>query len=92
MQRRIELEAPVLNGEKILLTGPAGRIAFGLARSLAADNEVWGIVTGFILEHCRKAKAALVMSTLSVRMGWREGFARLVSDAFPDRVHNGMSP
>jgi nucleoside-diphosphate-sugar epimerase len=115
----------VLSGEKILITGPAGRIAFGLARSLAADNEVWGIArfseqatrekvealgvttrrvdlaggrfdelpndfsyllhiaadfseedydqalrvnaegTGFILEHCRKAKAALVMSTLS---------------------------
>src|SRR5262249_32321534 len=33
----------VLSGEKILITGPAGRIAFGLARMLAADNEVWGI-------------------------------------------------
>ena len=36
-------EVSVLVGEKILITGPAGRIAFGLARSLAADNEVWGI-------------------------------------------------
>ena len=35
--------SPMLSGEKILLTGPAGRIAFGLARSLAGDNEVWGI-------------------------------------------------
>jgi nucleoside-diphosphate-sugar epimerase len=112
--------------EKILITGPAGRIAFGLARDLAADNEVWGIArfgdpaareevealgvrtrvvdlasgdfgdlpkdftyllhlaadfsaedyeralqvnaegTGFVLEHCRTAKAALVMSTLTV--------------------------
>ena len=33
----------MLQAEKILITGPAGRIAFGLARSLAADNEVWGI-------------------------------------------------
>jgi nucleoside-diphosphate-sugar epimerase len=33
----------VLTGEKILITGPAGRIAYGLARSLAGDNEVWGI-------------------------------------------------
>ncbi len=116
----------MLSGEKVLITGPAGRIASGLARSLAADNEVWGIArfsdpaareqvealgittraldlsgndfgdlptdftyllhiaadfspddyeramrvnaegTGFVLEHCRKAKAALVMSTLSV--------------------------
>jgi nucleoside-diphosphate-sugar epimerase len=116
----------MLRGEKVLITGPAGRIAFGLARTLAADNEVWGIArfsdpatreqvealgvttrtvdlagnqfgdlptdftyllhiaadfsaddydralrvnaegTGFVLEHCRRAKAALVMSTLSV--------------------------
>jgi nucleoside-diphosphate-sugar epimerase len=116
----------MLSGEKVLITGPAGRIAFGLARSLVADNEVWGIArlsdpatrdkvealgvttrkldysdgefgdlptdfthllhlaadfsdddyerairvnaegTGLLLEHCRKAKAALVMSTVSV--------------------------
>jgi nucleoside-diphosphate-sugar epimerase len=115
----------VLRGEKILITGPAGRIAFGIARSLAADNEVWGIArfsdpasraevealgvttraldlsagefgdlptdftyllhlaadfsatnyeralevnaegTGFVLEHCRNARAALVMSTVT---------------------------
>jgi nucleoside-diphosphate-sugar epimerase len=116
----------MLQDEKILITGPAGRIAFPLARTLAADNEVWGIArfsaegsreqvealgvttrtldiadadfgalptdftyvlhlaadfsdedydralrvnaeaTGFLLEHCRAAKAALVMSTLTV--------------------------
>ncbi len=116
----------MLCGEKILITGPAGRIAFGLAKSLAADNEVWGIArfrdstlreevealgvttrtvdiaegqfgdlptdftyllhlaadfsaadyeqalrvnaegTGLLLEHCRRAKAALVMSTVSL--------------------------
>ena len=33
----------MLSDEKILITGPAGRIAFGLARSLVANNEVWGI-------------------------------------------------
>ncbi len=33
----------MLSGEKILITGPAGQIAFPLARYLAADNEVWGI-------------------------------------------------
>jgi nucleoside-diphosphate-sugar epimerase len=32
-----------LSGEKILLTGPAGQIAFPLARELAKDNEVWGL-------------------------------------------------
>ena len=116
----------MLRGEKILITGPAGRIAFGLARHLAPDNDVWGIArfsdgatrdkvealgvttrtidiasgefgdlptdftyllhiaadfspddydralsvnaegTGFVLEHCRGAKAALVMSTVTV--------------------------
>ncbi|XVQ14135.1 NAD-dependent epimerase/dehydratase family protein [Spirillospora sp. CA-255316] len=115
----------MLSDEKILVTGPAGRIAFGLARSLAAANEVWGIArfsdpatreeveslgvrtravdigdgdlgdlptdftyllhiaadfgddyeralrvnaegTGFLLAHCRNAKAALVMSTVTV--------------------------
>ena len=115
----------MLNGERILITGPAGRIAFGLARTLAADNEVWGIArfsdvgareevdalgvttrvldlgdgdfgdlptdftyllhiaadmgedyerglrvnaegTGRLLSHCRSAKAALVMSTVTV--------------------------
>ena len=116
----------MLSDEKILITGPAGKIAFGIAEYLAADNEVWGISrfadsekramvdalgvttravdlgtgefgdlptdftyllhvavtyersdynraltvnaegTGFILEHCRTARAALVMSSLSV--------------------------
>jgi nucleoside-diphosphate-sugar epimerase len=106
----------VLSDEKILITGPAGQIAFPLARSLAADNEVWGVArftdperraevdlasgvlselprdftvllhlaadtrtpdyekalrtnaeaTGFVLEHCRAARAALVMSTVTV--------------------------
>ena len=31
-----------LRGEKILVTGPAGQIAFPLASRLAGDNEVWG--------------------------------------------------
>jgi nucleoside-diphosphate-sugar epimerase len=116
----------LLSDEKILITGPAGRIAFGIAESLVGDNEVWGIArfsdpstrekiealgvttraadiasgqfgdlpndftyllhiaadfsaadyersltvnaegTGLILEHCRKAKAALVMSTVTI--------------------------
>lgn len=115
-----------MKGEKILITGPAGRIAYGLCRSLVGENEVWGIArfgdpatrakvealgvkthavdiasgrfddlpddftyllhiaadfseddydyalrvngegTGFLLAHCRKAKAALVMSTVTI--------------------------
>jgi nucleoside-diphosphate-sugar epimerase len=123
LDQRSELD---LRDEKILITGPAGRIAYGIARSLAVDNEVWGIArfndpasreevealgvttrradladgnfdglpsdftyllhiaadfspddyerslrvnaegTGLLLEHCRRAKAALVMSTVTV--------------------------
>jgi nucleoside-diphosphate-sugar epimerase len=33
----------VLDGKKILVTGPAGQIAFPLASALAQSNEVWGI-------------------------------------------------
>lgn len=116
----------MLSDEKILLTGPAGQIAYPLAEHLAGDNEVWGLArfsnpedeakveavgvkavkgdmgdgdfaelpgdftyvihfaalmapgwdfdaairanaegTGLLLAHCRKAKAALVMSTHS---------------------------
>src|SRR5262249_26775554 len=33
----------MLADEKILITGPAGQIAFPLSSYLARDNEVWGI-------------------------------------------------
>jgi nucleoside-diphosphate-sugar epimerase len=33
----------MLEGKKILVTGPAGQIAFPLASTLAQSNEVWGI-------------------------------------------------
>ena len=33
----------MLRDQKILITGPAGQIAFPLAQYLARDNEVWGI-------------------------------------------------
>lgn len=116
----------MLSGEKILITGPAGKIAWHVTKKLARDNEVWGIARfsdpaqraevealgvktrkfdlyecdfgdlprdftylvhiainfengsydrairtnaescGLLLDHCRSAKAALVMSTLSV--------------------------
>ena len=116
-----------LRGEKILVTGVTGQIAFPLAQFLAEHNEVWGLArfsdaasrgrvgaigvtpvvcdlaegdlagvpddftyvlhlaafqgpgndfdqalrsnaeaTGFVLQHCREARAALVMSTHSI--------------------------
>lgn len=116
----------MISGEKILITGPAGKIAWHIVRKLVQTNEVWGIArfsnpqeqremealgvktrkvdlvtcdfgdlprdftyvlhiaanfengsydraiqvnaesAGFVLEHCRSAKAALIMSTMSV--------------------------
>jgi nucleoside-diphosphate-sugar epimerase len=117
----------MLRGERILLTGVSGQIAFPMARFLATDNDVFGVArfadpsarervwsigvtpvacdlaagdlsmlpdgitvlihlaayqapgfdydealrqnadaTGFVLQHCRAARAALVMSTHSI--------------------------
>lgn len=117
----------MLTDKRILVTGPAGQIAFPLVASLAPHNEVWGVArfsdptsrdemeslgvttraidlarpdfsdipddfdyvihlaafktegldydhaisvnaegTGLLLRHCRRAKAALIMSTQSV--------------------------
>jgi nucleoside-diphosphate-sugar epimerase len=117
----------MLQGEKVLVTGPAGQIAFPMAADLAVHNEVWGIArfsepgsrervesagvttricdlasgdladipddftyllhlatfrnggldydqamrtnaegTHLLLRHCRRVKAALVMSTMEV--------------------------
>jgi nucleoside-diphosphate-sugar epimerase len=33
----------VLEGQKILVTGASGRVAFPIARALAQSNEVWGV-------------------------------------------------
>jgi nucleoside-diphosphate-sugar epimerase len=123
----IPRERVVVRNEKILITGPAGQIAFPLAQALAEHNDVWGIArftdpagrerveragvttrvvdlaagefgdlpddftyvlhlasflgggtdydvalrtnaegTGLLLRHCRRAKAAMVMTTGSV--------------------------
>ncbi len=116
----------MIRGEKILITGPAGRIAFAIAKALSPHNEVWGVArfsdpaarqevealgvttraldlasgnygdlpkdfsyllhlavdtnpddynraisvnaegTGLLMEHCRAARAALIMSTVTV--------------------------
>ena len=32
-----------MQDEKILITGPAGQVAFPVTRALAQQNEVWGI-------------------------------------------------
>ena len=46
----------MLSDEKILITGPAGQIAFPLAESLARDNEVWGIARFGNPRHATRSK------------------------------------
>ncbi|MBV1917281.1 MAG: NAD(P)-dependent oxidoreductase, partial [Sphingomonadaceae bacterium] len=60
--------APMLKGEKILVTGPGGNIAFPLCRELAKDNEVWGIAR-FNNPDDRAKVDALGVKTLKVDLG-----------------------
>ena len=58
----------MLSGEKVLITGPAGRIAFGIARTLAAENEVWGVAR-FSDAAARQEVEALGVTTRAVDLG-----------------------
>jgi nucleoside-diphosphate-sugar epimerase len=141
----------MLSGEKILITGPAGNIAFPIAKALARDNEVWGIArfskpaqreevealgvttrqvdlyeadfgdlprdftyvlhlavafeesydrairtngegTGFLFDHCRSAKAALLMSSSSVYRPHPDPFHHYREDGpLGDPLNTGFS-
>ena len=48
----------MLDGEKILITGAGGKIAFPLARALAARNEVWGVARFSDPSHRERLAAA----------------------------------
>ena len=58
----------MLSGEKILITGPAGRIAFGIAKTLARDNDVWGIARFSDID-ARSEVEALGVTTRQVDLG-----------------------
>jgi len=47
----------MIEGQKILITGPAGQIAFPLAKALAKHNEVWGIARFSDAEKRREVEA-----------------------------------
>ena len=143
-------ETAMLSDEKILLTGPAGQIAFPIAEYLSKENEVWGIArfgdpksrervdalgvttrscdigkgdfdrlptdftyllhlaayqgpgtdydyamtvnaegAGLLMQHCRRARAALVMSTSSVYRPHEDPMHAFVEG---DPVGGGTSP
>ena len=58
----------MLSGEKILITGPGGRIAHGIAKTLAPHNEVWGIAR-FSDALVRDEVEALGVTTRTVDLG-----------------------
>ena len=66
-----------MQGEKILITGPAGQVAFPVAQALAADNEVWGIAR-FSKDADRERVEAAGVRCVKLDMG-RDKF-----DALPD--------
>jgi nucleoside-diphosphate-sugar epimerase len=58
----------MLSGEKVLITGPGGRIGYGVAKTLAAANEVWGIAR--FSDHAVRAQVdALGINTRTVDLG-----------------------
>lgn len=58
----------MLRDEKILITGPAGQIAWPLCRYLATDNEVWGVAR-FSQPGSREAVEKLGVTTRVVDLG-----------------------
>ncbi len=57
-----------IKGAKILVTGPAGQIAFPMAQALARDNEVWGIARFGNAAQRNEVEAAGIR-TLAVDLG-----------------------
>ncbi|OBH00223.1 epimerase [Mycobacterium sp. E136] len=57
-----------MSGERVLITGPAGRIAYGVTKTLARDNEVWGIAR-FSDPAAREEVEALGVTTRRVDLG-----------------------
>lgn len=62
------MSAATLEGRKILMTGPAGQIAFPMARELARKNEVWGIARFGDAKARREVEAAGI-KTLAIDLG-----------------------
>ena len=76
----------MIEGEKVLVTGPAGQIAFPLFASLAARNEVWGIAR-FSQAGSRERVEALGVTTRVVDLGDGDLAAAGVPDDFTLVLH-----
>jgi len=78
------MSGTMLEGRKILVTGPAGQIAFPMARALARKNEVWGIAR-FGDPASRKEVEAAGIRTLAIDLAAPD-FSALPRD-FTHLVH-----
>lgn len=78
----------MLSGKKILLTGPAGNIGFGLAKTLAKNNELWGAAR-FSNPHRREALEAAGVKTCTIDL-YDADFSGLPRD-FDYLVHNAVA-
>jgi nucleoside-diphosphate-sugar epimerase len=76
----------MLSGEKILITGPAGQIAFPLTAYLAERNDVWGIAR-FGDAAARARVDALGVTTRAVDLGAGDFAAAGVPDDFDYVLH-----
>jgi nucleoside-diphosphate-sugar epimerase len=72
------MSGAMLEGRKILVTGPAGQIAFPMARELARCNEVWGIAR-FSDSGSRQEVEQAGIRTLAVDLG-KPDFSELPRD------------
>ena len=57
-----------MRNEKVLITGPAGQVAFPIARELAKTNDVWGIAR-FGKPEDRERVEALGVTCVTLDMG-----------------------
>jgi UDP-glucuronate 4-epimerase len=79
----------VLDGEKVLITGATGKVAFPIARALAPRNEVWGVARlRDPADHDRLAGAGITPVALDVSTG---DFSSLPDD-FTYVFHAAVDP
>ena len=67
-----------MRDEKILITGPAGQVAFPITKELAKTNDVWGIAR-FGTPEDRERVEALGVTCVTLDMG-RDSFEVLPDD------------
>lgn len=79
----------MLNGEKILITGATGKIAFPIARQLARDNEVWGAAR--LREHAGRDRLAGV-GVIPVPLDLSIGDLSALPDDFTYVFHAAVDP